>query len=145
MRHLVEMPVTLHRLIAGIEVNEQFEGVGKQRKQVGWTKKVRLRDTVRVLELIGKHIDIYRITVRNIEALEVALKDGRGFVVLSGHLGNVELGMAMINAFGYETYGIYIHCAPTRSAPGARRLAGPSSFGQTSRGVFFQGRSAELC
>ena len=48
-----------------------------------------------------------RVTVRNIEALEVALKEGRGFVVLSGHLGNVELGMAMINAFGYETYGIY--------------------------------------
>ncbi len=48
-----------------------------------------------------------RVTVRNIEALEVALKGGRGFVVLSGHLGNVELGMAMINAFGYDTYGIY--------------------------------------
>ncbi len=48
-----------------------------------------------------------RITVRNIEALEVARKEGRGFVVLSGHLGNVELGMATINAFGYETYGLY--------------------------------------
>ena len=48
-----------------------------------------------------------RITVRNIEAVELALKEGRGFVVLSGHLGNVELGMAMINAFGYPTYGIY--------------------------------------
>ena len=48
-----------------------------------------------------------RTTIRNLGALEAALNKGRGFVVLSGHLGNVELGMAMINAFGYETYGIY--------------------------------------
>jgi KDO2-lipid IV(A) lauroyltransferase len=48
-----------------------------------------------------------RVTIRNLEALDAALKEGRGFVVLSGHLGNVELGMALINALGYETYGIY--------------------------------------
>jgi KDO2-lipid IV(A) lauroyltransferase len=48
-----------------------------------------------------------RTTVRNIEALEVARKEGRGFVVLSGHLGNIELGMAMVNAAGYEVFGIY--------------------------------------
>jgi KDO2-lipid IV(A) lauroyltransferase len=48
-----------------------------------------------------------RVTVQNLEAIEVARKEGRGFVVFSGHLGNIELGMALINAFGYETYGIF--------------------------------------
>jgi KDO2-lipid IV(A) lauroyltransferase len=48
-----------------------------------------------------------RLTVRNLEALEVVRKEGRGSVVLSGHLGNIELGMALINSFGFETYGIY--------------------------------------
>jgi KDO2-lipid IV(A) lauroyltransferase len=48
-----------------------------------------------------------RTTIRNMEAVEAALEKGRGFVVLSGHLGNVELGMGMINALGYPTYGIY--------------------------------------
>jgi KDO2-lipid IV(A) lauroyltransferase len=48
-----------------------------------------------------------QVTVRNTEALDLALKEGRGFVALSGHLGNFELGMSTINAFGYETFGIY--------------------------------------
>jgi KDO2-lipid IV(A) lauroyltransferase len=48
-----------------------------------------------------------RVVVRNTQVLDLALKGSRGFVALSGHLGNFELGMATINAFGYETFGIY--------------------------------------
>jgi KDO2-lipid IV(A) lauroyltransferase len=48
-----------------------------------------------------------RVTVGNIRALDAAVAQGRGVAVLSGHLGNFELGMATINAFGYETFGIY--------------------------------------
>lgn len=69
------MPVTLRHLIAGIEVNELFEGVGKERKQVGWTKKVRLRDTVRVLELIRKQIDISAFRENVKHTLEEGLAD----------------------------------------------------------------------
>ena len=58
LRDLSEMPIQLRRLIGGIEVVELFEGAGKERKQIGWTKKVRLRDTVRVLELYGKHVEV---------------------------------------------------------------------------------------
>jgi KDO2-lipid IV(A) lauroyltransferase len=48
-----------------------------------------------------------RVVVQNTQALDLVRQEGRGFVVMSGHLGNFELGMATINAFGYETFGIY--------------------------------------
>ncbi len=48
------MPEDCRRLIAGFEVTEEFQG----KQKIGFTSKVRLRDTVRVLELIGKHIQV---------------------------------------------------------------------------------------
>lgn len=45
-------------LVAGVEVEALFDGVGKDRKQIGYVKKLRLSDRVRRLELIGKHISV---------------------------------------------------------------------------------------
>jgi phage terminase small subunit len=45
-------------LVAGVEIEALFEGQGDNRIQVGYTKKLRLSDRLRRLELIGKHIKV---------------------------------------------------------------------------------------
>lgn len=45
-------------LVASVEVEALFDGFGKDRKQIGYTKKIRLSDRVRRLELIGKHVRV---------------------------------------------------------------------------------------
>lgn len=45
-------------LIAGIEVNELFEGRGDDRKSIGLVKKIKLVDRTKLIELIGKHVDV---------------------------------------------------------------------------------------
>lgn len=45
-------------LVAGIEIEALFEGYGKERKQIGFTKKIRLDSRIRRLELIGKHVKV---------------------------------------------------------------------------------------
>lgn len=45
-------------LVQGVETEELFAGVGKERTQIGVSRKVRLSDRVRRLELIGKHIRV---------------------------------------------------------------------------------------
>jgi phage terminase small subunit len=45
-------------LVAGVEVAALYEGVGEDRVQVGETKKVRLSDRLRRIELIGKHVRV---------------------------------------------------------------------------------------
>lgn len=44
--------------VAGVEVTEEFEGKGKGRKHIGTTKKVRVFDKVRALELLSKNLGI---------------------------------------------------------------------------------------
>ncbi|BBF92842.1 terminase small subunit [Blastochloris tepida] len=51
-------PIWRQGLVAGVEVEELFEGRGEDRRQVGVVRKVRLSDRVKRIELIGKHIDV---------------------------------------------------------------------------------------
>ncbi len=44
--------------IAGVEVLEEFSGRGEDRTLVGFTKKVRLFDKIKALELLSKHLGI---------------------------------------------------------------------------------------
>ena len=52
------LPDNAKRLLAGIEVTEEFAGKGSDREQIGYTKKIRLIDRLKVLELIGKHVKV---------------------------------------------------------------------------------------
>lgn len=60
-------------LVQGIEVEELFDGHGKERTQIGVVRKVKLSDRVRRVELIGKHVSVKafeeQIAVTGLDAL----------------------------------------------------------------------------
>jgi phage terminase small subunit len=56
--------------VASVEIDELFEGYGENRVQVGHTKKIKLWDKPRALELLGKHLKIW------VERMEHTGKDG---------------------------------------------------------------------
>lgn len=45
-------------LVAGVEVEELFEGRGADRVQIGHVRKVKLADRTKVKELIGRHVTV---------------------------------------------------------------------------------------
>lgn len=45
-------------LVAGIEVEELFEGRGQDRVAIGRVRKIKLLDRTKVVELVGKHVDV---------------------------------------------------------------------------------------
>lgn len=45
-------------LVAGVEVDELWDGYGEDRTQIGVTKKLKLSDRIKRLELIGKHVGV---------------------------------------------------------------------------------------
>lgn len=53
-RSLSEMTEDQQHIIAAIDEDELFEGLGHDRKKVGVTKKVRLWDKVRALEILAR-------------------------------------------------------------------------------------------
>ena len=55
LRPLKEIPAYVRRAIAGIEVEELFEGRGESREHIGRNRKLKLSDKVRALEILAKH------------------------------------------------------------------------------------------
>jgi len=51
-------------------------------------------------------ISLY-VLVKEVKHLENAQKKGRGVIILSGHLGNFELGSAVVEKAGIAIYGVY--------------------------------------
>ena len=45
-------------LVAGVEINELFEGHGEDRIQIGYVSKVKLSDKIKRVELLGKHVRV---------------------------------------------------------------------------------------
>jgi len=54
-----QIPEDARRAMSGIEVDELWEGSGEAREQVGVTRKVKLLDKLRALELLGKHLRLF--------------------------------------------------------------------------------------
>ncbi len=50
-----DMPIELQRAILAVETEELFDGQGKNREQIGYTKRLKLIDKMKALELLGKH------------------------------------------------------------------------------------------
>jgi len=60
-------------LVAGLEVQQQFEYVDGQKSPEGYLMKVKLSDRVKRMEMIGKHIDVQAFN----EKSTVTIKDER--------------------------------------------------------------------
>lgn len=56
---LSEMPAHARRAIAGIEVEETFEGAGKDREWTGYLKKIKLVSKEGTLTLAGRHLGMF--------------------------------------------------------------------------------------
>ena len=54
-----EWPEDIARAVSSVEVEELFEGSGKDREQVGWTKKVKLWPKTEALSLLGKNLKLF--------------------------------------------------------------------------------------
>jgi phage terminase small subunit len=57
--------------VAGIEVDELFEGFGKDREQVGNTRKIKIADKKAALDSLFKHLGLFT------DKLELTGKDGK--------------------------------------------------------------------
>lgn len=70
-----EWPPVWRKSISGFEINELFDGSGEDRQQIGFVKKVKLLDKARLLELVGKHVDVQAFKERVQVDVNVSLAD----------------------------------------------------------------------
>ncbi len=63
--------------ISGLEINELFEGVGKERMQIGFTKKIKLWDKGTALNMAMKHLGLLQDTLEVKVSIADVLKDAR--------------------------------------------------------------------
>ena len=68
-----DMQIALHSL----EVDEIFKGNGKYKKHIGTTKKIRMHDKLRALEMLAKHFKILT------DSIEIAGRAGGPQVILT--------------------------------------------------------------
>ncbi len=95
-------PLFREGLVQSVEIDALYEGHGKDRVQIGHTKKLRLSDRLRRLELIGKHISVSAFQ-ENVQ-----------------HRGMDGLGERLERAFKREAEKPrLIEIAPASDAPGA--------------------------
>lgn len=59
MLPISEWPDGMAAAVASVEVDELFEGFGENRIQVGYTKKVKIWDKPKSLEMLGKHLRLW--------------------------------------------------------------------------------------
>jgi phage terminase small subunit len=59
LKPIHEIPEETRRAISGIETNELWAGSGDYRVSMGQTRKLRLWDKTKALELLGKHLKLY--------------------------------------------------------------------------------------
>ena len=67
LKPLKDMPKEVRRAIAGIETVELFAGIGEDRKHIGYTRKIKLIDKMRSLEILTKHINVRDLFPQRVE------------------------------------------------------------------------------
>lgn len=76
LKPVSEWPKSWRQYLSGFDVSEMFEGVGDQREMTGLLKKIRWPDKIRNLELLGKHLGMFKdkveVTGKNGGAIEHA-------------------------------------------------------------------------
>lgn len=59
LKHPSEVDEKTRRALSSVDIEELHEGKGAERVQVGTTKKVKLWDKVKALEMLAKHFQLY--------------------------------------------------------------------------------------
>jgi len=79
LKPISELDEDSARAIAGMDVNELFEGNGEDRAQVGYCKKLKLADKVRALEGLGRYLKMFtdKLELNANDALIAKLAEGR--------------------------------------------------------------------
>jgi len=72
LKPIKDIPPHIRRAISSVEVDELFEGRGEDREHVGYTRKIRLWDKVKTLELLGKHLRLFSDTLKIEAQLDIA-------------------------------------------------------------------------
>ena len=72
LKPIHEIEDSARRAIASIETEELYEGFGKDRVQIGHTKKIRYWDKLKALDLLGKHLKLFsdRVEIEAGKSLE---------------------------------------------------------------------------
>ena len=47
-------------IITGIETTEEFDGFGQDREQIGYTKKIKMAEKTKALDLLGRYFGIFK-------------------------------------------------------------------------------------
>lgn len=66
LRNIIDLEDDIAGAISGVETFEEYEGRGADREYIGDTKKVKMLDKTKALELIGKHLGMFKETNINI-------------------------------------------------------------------------------
>ncbi len=60
LKPIHEIPVDVRKAIAGVDVYKEYAGRGENRERIGETKKVKFWDRPRALEMLGRHIQLFK-------------------------------------------------------------------------------------
>lgn len=58
MKLMHEIPEDVRRAIQAVEIEQLFDGFGKDRAQIGHTKRIKFWDKTKALELLAKHFKL---------------------------------------------------------------------------------------
>ncbi len=59
LKHPTEWSKEVGAVIQGYKITEYFEGVGKDKEQVGWTTDVKMYDKQKAIEMYGKYLKLF--------------------------------------------------------------------------------------
>lgn len=86
LKPMHEIPADTRRAIVGVEVDEIWDGYGEEREVIGETKKLKMADKIRALELLGKHLKLFtdKIEIGADDSLADLIKEARERKARSG-------------------------------------------------------------
>lgn len=69
-----QIPKRARRAIAGIETEELFEGYGRDKVHIGQSRKVKLWDKPRALEMLARHVKLFSDKLELEHAIDITYK-----------------------------------------------------------------------
>ena len=58
LKPISQWPEVAGRVVAALEISEEFEGKGSERIQSGWIKRVKTKDSLKALEMLAKNLSM---------------------------------------------------------------------------------------